>query len=195
MGATAERAFLTSLLALDADAPAAETLNVALRALLILTRARYGRAEIRVRGQVEPSVLATLNAPSLVPTGAVSGDLACPQPASTDLLSDVFETGFATARLELRSRHASVELTIRDRHYFELLFQALSRLARRTPLETTTTTTTLPTLHEATREFQARLVTNALDRARGNVARAARELRVTRALIYKFMRAAGARRA
>ncbi len=190
MGGTTERAFLTSLLALDADAPAKETITTALRALLILTRARHGRAEIRVRGQVEPSVLATLNAPSLVPE---SDDPTCPQRARTDVLFDVFETGFATARLELRSRHAGVELTVRDRHYFELLFQALSRLARRTPLETTTTT--LPTLHEATREFQARLVTNALDRARGNVARAARELRVTRALVYKFMRAAGARRA
>lgn len=177
MGGTTERTFLTSLLALDAGAPPADTIDVALGALMVLARARYGHAEIHVRGENEPMVFATFGAPDVdeeLPTCA-----------------DVFESGFGTVHLELRSRRIGVELTFRERHLFELLLQAMARLIERSP----STAPRPGSLHEATREFQARLVASALHRARGNVARAARELKVTRAYVYKFMRSAGRKRA
>ena len=186
MDRTNERTFLTTLLDLDADAPAAETIHAALRALMVLARARYGRAEIQVRGEANPLVLATFDA--VAPTTTANENT--PAGAGADVLSDVFETGFATARLELRSRRTGVGLTFRERHLFELLFHAMSRLTQRARFDAGAAG-----LHEATRDFQAKLVANALQRAHGNVARAARELHVTRAFIYKFMRAAARRRA
>jgi Bacterial regulatory protein, Fis family len=184
MGGPNERTFLTSLLDLDAEAPAAETIHAALRALMVLTRARYGRAEIQVRGEARPLVLATFDAPT------TTANENSPAAIGADVLSDVFETGFATARLELRSRRTGVGLTFRERHLFELLFHAMSRLTQRAHFDAGAAG-----LHEATRDFQAKLVANALQRAHGNVARAARELHVTRAFVYKFMRAAARRRA
>ncbi|MEO7097338.1 MAG: helix-turn-helix domain-containing protein [Polyangiales bacterium] len=179
MGSSTERSFLTSLLGLDADAPAAETVQLALRALMVLTRARYGRAEILVRGEAHPLALATFDTAS-----AHASDSADNNDRRADVMSDVFETGFATARLELRSRRAGVDLTFRERHLFDLLFQAMSRLAQRAHFDAG-----VAGLHEATRDFQAKLVANALQRAHGNVARAARELQVTRAFVYKLLRA------
>jgi hypothetical protein len=187
MGDTTERAFFTSLLALDADAPAAETIETALHALMALTRARYGRAEIQVRGEAQPLVLATIDAPSVIRIAAEGDDASRPPPLRTGVLSDVFETGFATARLELRSRRANVEPTFRERHLFELLFQAMARLSQRAHFAASGAAG----LHEATRDFHAKLVANAVQRANGNVARAARELRVSRSFVYKMMRAAG----
>lgn len=183
MGGTSERTFLTSLLALDADAPAPETIDVALRCLMVLTRARYARAEIRASGESRPMVRVTAFAPSSVRTTADEGGA-----PPLDVVSSVFETGFITARLELRSRRPGLELTFRERELFDHLFQAMARFAQRTRLGTVF----VSSLHEATREFQARLVANALERAQGNVTRAARELRVTRAFVYKFMRGASA---
>jgi regulatory Fis family protein len=180
MGGITERTFLTSLLALDTGASPEPTITVALGALMVLARARYGRAELHHRAGAEPMVLVSL--------GCVDPD---EEPSGGDALRDVFDSGFGTARLELRSRRPGVELTFRERHLFELLFQAMGRLTERAP----STPPRSRSLHEATREFQARLVANALQRARGNVARAARELKVTRAYVYKLIRAAGMKRA
>ena len=178
MVATAERTFFTSLLALEADAPAAETITVALRALVVLTRARHGSAEIRMHGKPRPMALASASADPSSPPGR-------------GVLGDVFETGFASARLELRTRRT--EPTFRERWLFGLMFQSMTHLTARAPVGVDAAVAR--NLHQATRAFQAKLVANALQRARGNVARAARELHVTRGFIYKFMRAAGTRRA
>lgn len=153
--------------------PASETVHRAVHALVDLTRARFGRAEVHLAGAPRPLVLATFSsAASMARMGDEerSPSLGSARP---DALLDVVDTGTTTVRLELWSRRADVELTFRDRRMFELLFQALSRLAGRSPL----TTLRLPTLHEAVRDFQAKLVANALERAQGNIARAARELR------------------
>lgn len=187
MGSPTERSFLTLLLAIDTSDRPVELVTTALRALMGLTRARYGRAEIRVLGSPEPLLLV-----EPVP-GPVADAPEAPSRASPrrDLASNRCDTGFATVHLELHSQHRDLPLTYHHLELFDLLFHALARVAKRTAISSTGDRT----LHDATREFHEKLVADALHRARGNVSHAARELGVTRAFVYKCMRAASAKSA
>lgn len=185
MGITTERTFWTSLLALAGEAAPEETVATALRALIALTGSRYARAEVRVLG-VEASTLRVEPLPRSMHYRPPPSEI-----PSGEVLHDRHDTGLVTVELELHSARAGMPLTFRDRDLFDLLFQAMGRLARRVPAEVTSG----KTLRQATETFHEQLVSAALRRARGNVSRAARELQVTRGFIYKFMRIAAAKNA
>lgn len=184
MGSTTERSFLTSVLALDTSDRPAETVATALHALMTLTRARYGRAEVRMLGAEAPLLLVEPIKRRIVES---LDSLSAPR---CDIANESHDTGFATACLELHSRRRGIALTFHERELHALLFRALARLAKRGPVAEVQRS-----LHDATREFHAKLVADALHRAHGNVSHAARELRVTRAFVYKCLRAAATKKA
>ena len=102
MGTTAERTLLSSVADLDAGGPAPETAGRALRALVELTHARFGRAEIMTRGESRPLVLARFGAGASETAMRAIADEEVPLLGSTsaDSVVEVLDTGTVAVRTD-----------------------------------------------------------------------------------------------